>query len=371
MPLEYTTVFSKQIVTPEFRSKVIANIQRDGNIPTVLYGAGIYAKEVEKFLQSHSVDVYGYFVDDGYLLADHYCDNRVYSLEQIKSMYVRFNVVIAYCGNHKSTLIKFNELKCQQIVSVRFFDCRFWERFTELNWHYLQNNIDSFQKIYDWFEDGLSKTTFINYINTKLAFDCSNLNDIRSYPQYFPDCLPEFTPSYDDIFIDAGAYTGDTLAAFMTKTKKQGCKKYYAFEPDAYNAQQLSSFICEQNLKFVEVMHCGLWSQPDILRFEGAHQTRSLISDSGKTTIKVESIDRLALGASFIKMDIEGAELEALKGASNQIKKFKPKLAIALYHKPGDLLDIPFFIKSLCPEYKFYLRIHSPMSEELVLYAIV
>lgn len=74
---------------------------------------------------------------------------------------------------------------------------------------------------------------------------------------------------------------------------------------------------------------------------------------------------------TFIKMDIEGAELEALEGAKNTIVKSKPKLAICLYHKPDDLWKIPLYLKKLVPEYKFYIRHHSKVRWETVLYACI
>ena len=73
---------------------------------------------------------------------------------------------------------------------------------------------------------------------------------------------------------------------------------------------------------------------------------------------------------TFIKMDIEGAELEALKGARNIITKYRPKLAICLYHKPEDIITIPKYIKSLLPEYKLYVRHYSNNTGEFVLYAV-
>ncbi|OQY48104.1 MAG: hypothetical protein B6247_25605 [Candidatus Parabeggiatoa sp. nov. 2] len=95
------------------------------------------------------------------------------------------------------------------------------------------------------------------------------------------------------------------------------------------------------------------------------------MTNLGEINIDVSSIDNLGVETTFIKMDIEGAELEALKGASETIRKYKPKLAIALYHNPQHLTEIPILIKSLCPEYEFFLRIHSFFSRELVLYAVV
>ena len=73
---------------------------------------------------------------------------------------------------------------------------------------------------------------------------------------------------------------------------------------------------------------------------------------------------------TFIKMDIEGSELKALEGAKGLIKKYKPKLAISVYHKPEDIVELPLYIKTLIPEYKLYLRHYSNFYRETILYAI-
>lgn len=73
----------------------------------------------------------------------------------------------------------------------------------------------------------------------------------------------------------------------------------------------------------------------------------------------------------MIKMDVEGSELESLKGAKRTIQRDKPKLAICIYHKPEDMTEIPMFIKELVPEYRLYVRHHSNSDLETVLYAIM
>ncbi|MGN0909664.1 MAG: FkbM family methyltransferase, partial [Succinivibrio sp.] len=72
---------------------------------------------------------------------------------------------------------------------------------------------------------------------------------------------------------------------------------------------------------------------------------------------------------TFIKMDIEGAELDCLKGAERILRELKPKLAICLYHKPFDIFEIPFYLKKIVPEYTFKIRQHQRSFADLVLYA--
>jgi len=73
---------------------------------------------------------------------------------------------------------------------------------------------------------------------------------------------------------------------------------------------------------------------------------------------------------TYIKLDIEGAEMEALIGMKETIAKYKPKLAVCLYHKPADLWELPLFIHQLNPDYKLYIRQHYPVNE-IVLYAVM
>lgn len=88
-------------------------------------------------------------------------------------------------------------------------------------------------------------------------------------------------------------------------------------------------------------------------------------------TIETVALDEFLHGerVTFIKMDIEGVELDALKGAVRIIKEQKPKLAISVYHKADDIIEIPKLIMEMRPDYKLYLRHYSMLANEMVLYA--
>ena len=122
-------------------------------------------------------------------------------------------------------------------------------------------------------------------------------------------------------------------------------------------------------------MQKGVWENKTVLSFQSGNALSSrLVEQSSDTvTIELDSIDNILQGgkATFIKMDVEGAELKALQGAAGTIRAWHPLLAISLYHKPEDLLTIPQYIQSLSADYHFYLRGHHPeLAFELVLYAV-
>jgi FkbM family methyltransferase len=234
---------------------------------------------------------------------------------------------------------------------------------------YVERHKERFVRVFEMLSDELSKKTYAAFLNSKLGGDAGLLYDVWRKDQYFPEGIIGLTDS--EVFVDGGAYTGDTLLTFMKKTREK-YGKYYAFEPEPENAARLNAKVGRLGFSDVSVIGKGLWNRAEVLRFAPSEGTTgSAISETGRTSIEVDAIDNVAPDATYIKLDVEGAELEAVKGAAGTIKRNRPKLAICLYHKPGDLFEIPLFIKSLAPEYRFYLRQHQPVSCELVLYAVI
>jgi len=135
--------------------------------------------------------------------------------------------------------------------------------------------------------------------------------------------------------------------------------------------------VCKNNMKNynnVKVINKGLWHKKETLKFCN-NSSASYINSSGEEIIEVVSLDEELKDekepVTFIKMDIEGAELNALKGAEQTIKKYKPKLAICIYHKSEDVWEIPSLLLEFVPDYKFYIRHYDFSSSETVLYALV
>lgn len=183
--------------------------------------------------------------------------------------------------------------------------------------------------------------------------------------------LPYLSNVKDEVFVDCGAFDGMSSIGF-TKWAKE-FRKVICFEPDEYSYSE-----CLKNLdayigKDKYVIHkMGTWDRKDVLRFEASKEEFSAISDKGCTEIQVTALDEILEDekVTFIKMDIEGSELQSLKGAQEIIKSLSPKLAISIYHLNEDIFSIPEYIISLNKNYKFFLRHYTLREWDTVLYAI-
>lgn len=188
--------------------------------------------------------------------------------------------------------------------------------------------------------------------------------------QYFQDDLIHF--SEKSVLVDCGAYTGDTLADFL----RHGYPfhKYIAYELSRQNYEEL-----QNNIKNVRgggigeliAYNCGVGERNEQMYYEDVVSASS-VSSAGVPGEIVRMSDHLRdEPVSFIKMDIEGAEMGALKGSAELIRRRRPDLAICTYHSISDLYEIPLYIHSLVPEYRLYLRHHTPVFCETVCYAVI
>lgn len=184
--------------------------------------------------------------------------------------------------------------------------------------------------------------------------------------QYFDELIKL---SDNEIFVDIGVFDGGTTLNFLDRCNHT-YKAIHMFEPNDECYQQISDNI----LKFDNIyLHkIGAWNKKEVLKFSVDSGSSHIENNCDGITINVDAIDNYLLdGATFIKMDVEGAELNALKGAKETITKYKPKLAISIYHKPEDIFEILAHIKNLVPEYKFYIRHYTNSSLETILYAVI
>lgn len=207
-----------------------------------------------------------------------------------------------------------------------------------------------------------------NGVPHKHILNLGNYVPMSSARQYFEE--PFLSYGSSEVFVDAGAF--DLFSTIrLQEVCKGNLKKAYAFEPDETNFAKCREIAERKNLTYVELMPYGTWDEETSLNFSQMGNACSDICKSGNTVIRTMPIDRVVRErVTFIKMDVEGAELQSLIGAHDTILRDRPKLAISVYHKHEDMIQIPLYIKSLISDYKLYMRHYSNNACETVLYAV-
>ena len=237
----------------------------------------------------------------------------------------------------------------------------------------LSSNREEIDYIYNRLCNERSKQTLRNVLIHRAVHRIDLLQSIIDRNQYFGN---DIIPSVNGCFVDCGAYTGDTLKAFLSQII--GDYKYYAFEPEDNNYHALQAFIEKYNLQNVHLYPIGLWDKRTSLQWLKNEPNDSLAwglnecIDGSLSSVQADSLDHVLKNrkADFIKMDIEGAELKALEGAKDCIKQWKPKMAISAYHELNHLWKVPEKMLELNPDINLFYLHHSWNVADTVCYGV-
>ena len=196
---------------------------------------------------------------------------------------------------------------------------------------------------------------------------CLELKD-----QYFPNDL--FHLGKHEVFVDCGAYDGDTVKAFLECTRSEFAG-IIAIEPDSANVKALETAVASLPPHLqpkIQIKPFGVGSKDEAVAFAATGSESSAIDRQGEATVEVKRLDYLLTetAPTYLKMDIEGAELDALNGAEATIRKHSPKLAVCLYHVQEHLWEIPLKIYELQPSYRVFIRRHRDEFGDVVCYAL-
>lgn len=349
----------------------LERMQANGQ-PIVLCGAGYVAQLTWDFMQQHKMTVDYVAISDEWLKPDsEFNGQRVVGFDSLKATGLQYNYIIAMQYIDETLRARLAQNACE----ILFYDPTFvginaGEHFTT---QWCEDHQDTLNNFYNNLNDDLSKATLIAYLNQRISAREIYYHEVFHPEHYFPKELIRLEA--EEVFVDGGAYNGDSIAAFLEALQQQNAgppAKIFAFEPDKVTFKLLEQNT--ENLSQCVCINAGIWHKATTLRFNASHALSSALTNAPDgDEIALDSIDNVVAGekVTFIKMDIEGAELEALKGAQATIKTYHPILAISIYHKPVDLITIPQFIHQLHAGYRFYVRAHHPrLACELVLYAI-
>ncbi len=232
---------------------------------------------------------------------------------------------------------------------------------------YMVEHYNEFKINEELFVDEKSRMQYRGMCCFRMDFNEARLEqlNINAYNQYFDEivCLTQ-----GEVFVDIGAYDGKTIQKFMSYVKGQ-YKKIFAIEASARNMQLMKARLKEySHIEYLQ--YAVLDTDIGGVSLNGDCGANSRI-DLRTGDIPTNSLDNLINErVTFVKMDIEGAEMKALEGMKRIIKQYRPKLAISIYHSSEDMLLLPRLLKKLCENYTFYFRQHAEGMGESICYAI-
>ena len=235
--------------------------------------------------------------------------------------------------------------------------------------------------------DERSVTVFNALLMSMLTGSIAPCRDVMEKDMYF--CLPEFAGNFDESFVDAGAFVGDTVERFIWENLGT-FRHIYAFEPGyrqfkslELRMQRLASEWAFDRAS-VSLVRAGLSDSPgrmtctflnDAPLRHGLSEfaSEAEAAEEDPTSAKVLTLDSYLEGSkvSFIKADVEGMEMELLRGAQQTIRACKPKMSLCVYHYPSHLYEVTEYVRTLVPNYRFSLRHHAPLFGDFVLYCSV
>jgi FkbM family methyltransferase len=256
----------------------------------------------------------------------------------------RFVIVLAFGSNrpeviaHITAIAKKHLLFAPDMAVTDFDPCELFSYRSEL------------ETVYNLFADDYSKALFTDIINFKISGKLEYLSRTSD----FSEILDLFNLSESEVFADCGAYTGDTIGIFTDKVNNK-YRKIYGFEPSQKTFAKLQKNTA--NLENIKLLHAAVWSEETMLTADGTDSRNNNLYNvkSGKNQIKAVRLDDIAPDATLVKLDVEGAEAEALAGMSKLLKR-GVKLICAVYHRNDDLWKLPLLLKKINPDYHFKLR---------------
>lgn len=326
--------------------------------PLVLYGMGNGADKILDWCEENKVKVQGVFASDEFVRGQQF---RGFTVERYDALKERLGeellVVIAFASERPEVLQRFAELDAEQEVVAPHLPLFEEEETVSRAW--LQRYETELQAAYDLLADDRSREVFSATLNYKLSGKIKYLFACET--QRVEDIRELLAPAPDEVYLDLGAYNGDTIRELGELTDWQW-REVVAVEPDRRNCRKLRVLAEElaERVLPVEVHEAGIWSEQGELGFSDSGGRQSTFIGAEKKTVPVTTIDALSEGreVSLIKMDVEGAELQALAGGRETLQKAAPKLFVAAYHYDVDLFRLPLLLQEIVPQYKIYLRKH-------------
>ena len=344
------------------KQKDLWSYLKESSRPVALYGTGDGADKIIRVLEMHDLAgrIRAVFASDGFVRNRSFRGFKVESFETVRAR-LGDDIIVLVCFGSARPEVLANIERISKVCETfipdvpvcgdNVFDSAFAEE-----------NEDRLERVYELLSDDISRVCFKNYVNYKLTGRADYLTASET-PDDEKELLKSVLP--DTFFLDLGAYSGDTVKRYMELLPN--AKGAVAVEPERHSYKKLCA-VCEEYGGNVIPVHALISDHPGegVMTSSHGRGTRSgNITGAGEginsvktVPVRLESIDSLMEGkdAGFIKFDVEGAELDAIRGGVQTIKKHGPVLLVSCYHRSEDLFVLPEEILNIRSDYRVYVR---------------
>lgn len=345
----------------------------------VLYGAGFAGRQCRKILNEQSIDVEFFVDDDGAKWGKNVEGLVVYSYEDL----------VKYCNGEEKVNVILTSIygvqiskKLKKIPNITIYEMYDWytervmpERYGEKIYsdEELKAYKENVEKLIPHLSDKESVEVLENLYQYMISGNIDYISKISSSEeQYFIKQVLEYFGEKEISLVDAGAYEGELSRAILELNLN--IQKWYCFETNKDNYEQMSINAAKNSYKGEQIcINKGLWEEQTVMYVSGQGTSSKVVKEADEeSAVEMETIDNYFKDkhVDLIKMDIEGAETSALKGGLEVIKRDRPVLAISIYHSIEDYYEIMKILLAELKEYNYYIRHHSMVFCETVLYAI-
>ena len=365
--MDFDCIFS-EILSQRNLLEQFVKQYRNSNKKLFLFGAQNCGRGYLHYLNEHGIAVEG-FIDNYKHSMD---DLRVLRLDEVIKSYPKEDCIFLItapryvCEIREQLLAEFRREQIYSFAAWQYIWFNFDLSYTR---EYLAAHRNELKSLYYQLYDNKSKTTLIHMLRGRITSDWKDFCDVHVSDDYYVPEIISLQP--DEVLVELGANNGDTLADFIRRCPKFKC--VYCFEPDQTCLTALKQVAAPYGSK-IQIIEKIAWKEETVLKFicdENNSELSKIDAVKGGKEIEATSVDiAVTEDITFLKMDVEGAELEALQGARQHILRNRPKLAVCVYHKPEDIVEIPKYLNSLDLGYHFYLRHHGVDDSDTILYAV-
>lgn len=318
--------------------------------PLVLYGMGDGADKVIRALEAVNTVPSAVMASDGFVRGQSFHGFKVQKLSQIEQQYGDFIIALCFGSQLEEVMTHIKSIAQKHTVLVPSVPVYGDNIF---NSAFVKKHLTLISRAEQAFADEKSREVYKNLLLFQYTGQLPYLFRAESpKEEAFTEIL---SLSDNELYADLGACKGDTVTEFLGFVNDY--EQIVALEPNKKNFEKLKEN--SKALKNTELWNLAAWSGEETLYFNKKTGRSSAASDAG-VLVQAAALDGVLNGrkATYIKMDVEGAEAKAIAGAAETVRRYNPKLNIAAYHRSEDIFSLPLLLKALNPNYKIYLRHH-------------